>query len=77
MVTKAVRRKTKTDGDGGKYEFDSKSSDRDTGTEIGTAVTPNCERSGQLTLNAGGMVLAMESSDEHTDTAELLEKLPD
>jgi hypothetical protein len=44
FVTKAVRRKTTMDGDGGKYEFDSKSSERDTGTEIGTAVTPYLER---------------------------------
>jgi len=43
-VTKAVRRKSKRDGDGGKYEFDSKSSERDTGSEIGTAVTPYFER---------------------------------
>jgi hypothetical protein len=102
LVTKAVRRKTTMDGDGGKYEFDSKSSERDTGTEIGTAVTPYLERltgseyrikltprgsvvtsmqtlgmSGQLMVNAGGANFAMESSDEHTDTAELLEKLPD
>ena len=43
LLTKAVRRKTKIEG-GWKYEFDSKSSERDTGTEIGTAVTPYFER---------------------------------
>jgi hypothetical protein len=44
LTTKAVRRKAKMDGDGGIYEFDSKSSERDTGSEIGTAVTPFFER---------------------------------
>jgi hypothetical protein len=44
LVTKAERRKSNMEGDGGKYEFDSKSSERDTGSEIGTAVTPYFER---------------------------------
>jgi hypothetical protein len=42
--TKAVFRKRKTDGQGGKFEFDSKSTERDTGSEIGGRVTPILER---------------------------------
>ena len=44
VKTKAVHRKRKSDGQQGKFEFDSKSAERDTGTEIGAATTPFLER---------------------------------
>jgi hypothetical protein len=44
IKTKAMQRKRKMDGQGGKYEFDSKSTERDTGSEIGGRVTPVLER---------------------------------
>jgi len=45
LKTKAVQRKVKADfGQAGKYEFDSKSTERDTNSMIGAAVTPVLER---------------------------------
>ena len=44
IKTMTVQRKRKTDGQGGKFEFDSKSTERDTGSEIGSRVTPLLER---------------------------------
>jgi hypothetical protein len=44
ITTKAVHRKRKMDGQQGKFEFDSKSDERDTGSEIGSRVTPVLER---------------------------------
>ncbi len=44
LKTKAERRKIKVDSAQGKYEFDSKSTERDTTSAIGGAVTPIFER---------------------------------
>jgi hypothetical protein len=44
IKTKDVSRKTKVDGQQGKYEFDSKSTERDMASETGAAVTPYLER---------------------------------
>jgi hypothetical protein len=44
IKTRAVHRKRKMDGQGGKFEFDSKSAERDTGSELGSRVTPALER---------------------------------
>jgi hypothetical protein len=44
LKSKAVHRKAKSEGPAGNYEFDSKSSERDTSSEAGAAVTPILER---------------------------------
>jgi hypothetical protein len=44
LKTKAVHRKMTSEGPAGKYEFDSKSSERDTASEEGAAITPILER---------------------------------
>src|SRR5258708_17382327 len=43
LKTKDVRRKTNMDGQQGKFDFDSKSTERDTTSEIGAAITPHLE----------------------------------
>jgi hypothetical protein len=44
LKTKDVRRKTNMDGQQGKFDFDSKSTERDTASETGAAITPYLER---------------------------------
>jgi hypothetical protein len=44
LNTKDVRRKKSMDGQQGKFAFDSQSTDRDTASEIGAAITPYLER---------------------------------
>ncbi|HLJ10135.1 MAG TPA: DUF6263 family protein [Planctomycetaceae bacterium] len=44
LKSQVVRRKMSVDGPGGKFVFDSKSSERDTSSEIGGTVTPILER---------------------------------
>jgi hypothetical protein len=44
VKTKAVRHQRKADGQQGKFEFDSKSTERDTSSQLGAAATPLLER---------------------------------
>jgi hypothetical protein len=69
LKTKAVQRKVKAEfGQAGKYEFDSKSTERDTSSMIGTAVTPLLERltgsEYEVQINPRGQVVEVKGFAE-------------
>ncbi|MBI3861645.1 MAG: hypothetical protein HY290_07095 [Planctomycetia bacterium] len=68
LKSKAVRRLMKSEGPTGKFEFDSKSTERDTSSETGAAVTPVLERltgsEYQLKVTASGAVVEVRGFAE-------------
>ncbi len=69
LKTKAVQRKVKAEfGQAGKYEFDSKSTERDTSSMIGAAVTPLLERltgsEFEVQVNPRGEIVAVKGYAE-------------